>query len=75
MQHIGQRVMFCSLMTPGDWPGEIVEVGQRPFGNGLVTVKLDRQERPVSMVLYYDHKPTVVNSSLWQICWPVGGDA
>jgi hypothetical protein len=62
--------MLSSFLRPGHFPGEIVGVDL--FGN--CTVKLDRQEEPVSSVLYYDERPEIVRSNLWQVCWPIVED-
>jgi len=62
---IGERVIFNTVLAQGDYPGEIIEI------NGeFCTVKLDCQDVPVEGVLYFDVKPEIVNSAMWQICWP-----
>lgn len=67
MKKIGERVILNTLMKEGDYPGEIIDIDP-VFG--LCLVKLDCQDTPVSSVLYFDEPPEVVNSSLWQICYP-----
>lgn len=67
MKEIGERVILNTLMRDGDFLGEIIDID--PLG--LCLVKLDCQENPVSAVLYFDEPPVLVNSSLWQICYPV----
>jgi hypothetical protein len=58
--------MLIHLLHPGEYPGEIVDIDAL----GHCTVKLDRQEKPVGGVLYYEKRPTVVESQLWQFCFP-----
>ncbi len=65
--HIGQRVILAHLLHEGCFPGEIA--GIDPI-SGLCLVKLDCQDRPVRSVLYYAQAPAVVESSLFQICYP-----
>lgn len=64
---IGERVIFITLLKKGDFPGEIIDIGL--FGK-TCTVKLDSQFDPVSQVIYFPSKPTEVNSTVWQICYP-----
>ena len=68
---LGQKVILNTLLRRGDFPGEIIEVSPEPLPFRYVcTVKLECQESPVRGALYYDEQPKVVDSSLWQICWP-----
>lgn len=64
---IGERIVLNTLLKNGDFPGEIIDIDPVL---GLCLVKLDCQDTPVSSVLYFDEQPKVVNSSLWQICYP-----
>lgn len=69
--YIGQRVILNHLCFKGDFPGTILQVGQRrPNGHPLCIVRLECQEEGVHNVLYYNEKPEVVDSNLWQICYP-----
>lgn len=68
MPHIGQEIILNTLLRKGDFPGIIIQIN--PLTD-LCVVKLDCQEEPVQSVLYYDKRPEVVNSTLWQICYPV----
>jgi hypothetical protein len=63
---LGERVILNTLLKRGDFPGEIVSIDIF----GTCTVKLDRQDVPVTSVLYFDECPEIVESSLWQICYP-----
>lgn len=67
MNKIGERVILNTLLRQGDFPGEIIDIEQF---SGLCLVKLDCQTTPVSGVLYFDEPPEIVNSQLWQFCWP-----
>jgi len=63
---VGERVILNTMLRAGDFPGEVIGVSE----SGLCMVTLDCQERSVSSVIYYPTEPTLVNSRLWQICWP-----
>lgn len=63
----GERVILNTLLRAGDFPGEIIDID--PLF-GLCVVKLDSQDTPITGVKYYDELPAVVNSSIWQICYP-----
>lgn len=65
---IGERVILTSLMFEDNFKGEIIELHW--LHPNVCTVKLDEWVHPVRYVLYYPEQPEVVESSLWQICWP-----
>jgi hypothetical protein len=68
----GMKVILNTLLKEGDFPGEIIDCKLYNMGiSKTVVVKLGCQEKPVQSVLYYENEPEVINSSLWQICWPV----
>jgi len=71
--HIGQRVILNHLLHEGDYPGIIVAISPHDVSpyNSVCVVKLDHQKEPVRSVIYYDERPTVVHSTLWQICYPL----
>ncbi len=65
---VGQRVILCTLLMEGDFPGEIVYVDP-VFGTCVV--KLERQVKPVNGVLYYERRPRgEIPASHWQFCFP-----
>ena len=68
---LNQRVTLNTLLCEGDFPGMIVDINPLTF---LCKVKLDRQEELVTGVMYYKEPPIEVRSSLWQICYPIGGN-
>lgn len=63
---VGQRVLLEHLLHKGKHPGTISDIDIL----GHCRVKLDKQEKPVCSVLYYSSRPVVINSSLWQFCYP-----
>ena len=63
--YIGERVMLCTLLRDGHFPGKVVHVHPN-----TCLVKLDCQEQIVSSVLYFADKPEVLPASYWQACWP-----
>ena len=67
MAEIGERVTLWHLLHKGDYPGTIIDVD---ILRDTCTVKLDCQEKPVVQVLYYDSPPDIINSNLWQVCFP-----
>lgn len=66
-KRIGAGVILNTLLVPGDFPGRIIAIDAI---SGLYLVKLDGQDVPVSGVLWFDEAPEVVNSTLWQVCYP-----
>ena len=67
MKQIGTKVILNTVTKDGDFVGEIVDIDK--FGRCVV--KLDTQTQPVSSVLWFDERPEAVDSSLWQICFPL----
>jgi hypothetical protein len=69
---IGKRVTCSFLHHAGEFPGEIIEVMRHDWLNDApaVRVKLDRQDAPVSDVLYFADGRDEVKGSLWQCCAP-----
>jgi hypothetical protein len=65
---IGEKVILNTLLRDGDFPGEITDYD---FLKDMCSVKLKYQDKPVSGVLFFNEKPEIVNSNLWQICWPM----
>ncbi len=65
--YVGQRVLLEHLLFDGKYVGTIKDIDVL----GHCLVKLDKQEKPVCSVLYYSSRPIVVNSSLWQFCYPL----
>ena len=71
---IGAKVILNSLLHKGDFLGEIIAVtGQDHRERPICRVKLECQEKPVGGVLYFDSEPVEVDSTLWQICYPIPG--
>lgn len=68
MKQVGDRVILISLLVERSISGKIIAIDK---SSGLCTVKLDTQDKPVSGVLWYDERPEIVNSPLWQICFPL----
>lgn len=72
---IGTKVVFNALLHEGNLLGEITAVTARDHkGRPICCVKLECQEKPISGVLYFDSMPSEVDSSLWQICYPIISD-
>ena len=69
---IGKRVFLRSLLAEGVHPGTIVNTDPIFTMNRypLCLVKLDRQEKIVHSVVFYEEEPRVLNHNLFQICWP-----
>ena len=67
MKRVGTRVILNTLLRRGDFTGEIITIDEWD----LCSVKLDNQDTPVLGVLWYDERPEVINSPLWQICFPL----
>ena len=62
---VGQRVILNTLQMVGDFGGTISDIS-----GSTCTVILDSQKKPVTDVLFFDEKPNLINSSIWQICYP-----
>ncbi len=73
MPIIGTRVLLCTLLKEGLFPGSIVGVSPGP-GHGedaMCEVQLDCQDDPIDSVLYYhDGVPDLITSCYWQACAP-----
>ena len=73
MPTIGARVLLCTLLKEGLFPGSIVGVSPGP-GHGedaMCEIKLDCQDDPIRSVLYYHNGiPDLINSCYWQACAP-----
>lgn len=65
---IGQRVKLCHLLHEGEFDGTIIDID---FITGWCVVKLDCQDEPVAGTVYYEKPPKIIESTQWQVCWPI----
>ena len=70
---IGKRVFLRSLLARGTHLGTIIDTHDFSTENGypICVVKLDRQEKPVRGVVFFEEEPKIINSNRFQICWPI----
>ena len=65
-QHLGERVLLEHLLYNGKYPGTIIGLDCEGY-----IVKLDRQEAPVHMVMYFESRPEgEIMDQRWQFCYP-----